>query len=68
MRRTVAFGTVLAVLVVFGGWPPQAEQSNPAERRLTRAALEDKIRGGWTGQMVGVAWGQETEFKAMGRI
>jgi hypothetical protein len=49
-----------------------ARQSGAAEtaasvRRLSRAALEDKIRGGWAGQMLGVAFGAPTEFKYNGR-
>lgn len=35
---------------------------------LSRAALLDKIRGGWAGQMIGVVYGEKTEFKAKGRI
>ena len=70
MERTVVFGVLLALLVSSGG--PREWQAGtppaPGERRLTRAVLEDKIRGGWAGQMIGVAYGQETEFKAMGRI
>ena len=38
------------------------------ERRLSRAALEDKVRGGWAGQMIGVAFGAPTEFKSNGKI
>ena len=30
--------------------------------RLTASELEDKIKGGWIGPMVGVAWGASTEF------
>lgn len=37
-------------------------------RRLTRAELLDKIRGGWAGQMIGVAYGAPTEFKSNGKI
>jgi len=37
-------------------------------RHLTRAALEDKIRGGWAGQMIGVSYGAPTEFKSNGKI
>lgn len=35
---------------------------------MSRATLEDKIRGGWAGQMIGVSYGAATEFKALGRI
>lgn len=37
-------------------------------RHMSRATLEDKIRGGWAGQMIGVSYGAATEFKAMGEI
>lgn len=36
-------------------------------RRLPRRVLEDKIRGGWAGQMIGVSFGAPTEFKFKGR-
>jgi len=36
--------------------------------RITRQTLEDKIRGGWAGQMIGVSYGLPTEFKSNGRI
>lgn len=31
--------------------------------RLARATLEDKVRGGWAGQMIGVSYGAPTEFR-----
>jgi hypothetical protein len=37
-------------------------------RHMSRATLDDKIRGGWAGQMIGVSYGAATEFKAMGEI
>ncbi len=37
-------------------------------RTLSRAELLDKIRGGWAGQMIGVAYGAPTEFKSSGKI
>jgi hypothetical protein len=40
----------------------------PPPRRLSRATLEDKIRGGWAGQMIGVSFGAPTEFRFNGRI
>lgn len=35
---------------------------------LSRAELLDRIRGGWAGQMIGVAYGAPTEFKSNGKI
>lgn len=41
----------------------------PVETRtITRIALEDSIRGGWAGKMVGVAYGSPTEFSFNGMI
>jgi hypothetical protein len=37
-------------------------------RHISRAALEDKIRGGWAGQMIGVSYGAPTEFKSNAKI
>ena len=37
-------------------------------RRISRAVLEDKIRGGWAGQMIGVSYGAPTEFRSNGKI
>ena len=60
MNRRLTFAALAAVA---------AASSCAAEpRRITREALEDKIRGGWAGQMIGVAYGAPTEFQALGRI
>lgn len=37
-------------------------------RVLSRKTLEDKIRGGWAGQMFGVSYGAPVEFKSLGKI
>ena len=34
----------------------------PKTRTLSLAQLEDKVRGGWAGQMIGVSYGYPTEF------
>ncbi|HJN51785.1 MAG: ADP-ribosylglycohydrolase family protein [Pseudomonadales bacterium] len=36
--------------------------------RLEKTDLEDKIRGGWAGQMIGVSFGAPTEFRYLGRV
>ena len=48
------------------GVAEQAEFS-PAPT-LSRSELEDKIRGGWAGQMIGVSYGSASEFHYQGRI
>ena len=45
-----------------------AGAQNRGSRHLSRAALEDKIRGGWAGQMIGVSYGAPTEFRSNGKI
>ena len=46
-----------------------AVETAPAPaRRLPRAVLEDKVRGGWAGQMIGVSFGAPTEFQSNGKI
>jgi hypothetical protein len=63
MRRNVT----LAVAAALFGAVPVAAQTDGG-RRLSRAVLEDKIRGGWAGQMIGVSYGAPTEFRSNGRI
>jgi hypothetical protein len=41
---------------------------DPPVRHLDRATFEDKVRGGWAGQMVGVSFGAPTEFHSNGKI
>jgi len=60
--KSVVLGCALAGL----GAAALAEEA-PA-RRMSRAVLEDKVRGGWAGQMIGVAFGAPTEFKSNGKI
>jgi len=64
MRHTSAVaGCGLLALACGGAWAAEA----PA-RRMSRAVLEDKVRGGWAGQMIGVAFGAPTEFRSNGKI
>ncbi len=49
--------------------PPQTTQPNTGDwREIELADLEDKIRGGWAGQMIGVSFGAPTEFQYLGRM
>jgi len=64
MRRFTALLTVTLVLLTVSGGGAQS----PGSRRLSRTVLEDKIRGGWAGQMIGVSYGAPTEFRSNGRI
>lgn len=39
----------------------------PSMRRMSPTEMEDRVRGGWAGQMIGVAYGAPTEFRYLGR-
>jgi hypothetical protein len=55
---------ILVVTLVAAAAPAFAGEP----RRLSRKVLEDKIRGGWAAQMIGVSYGAPTEFKSNGKI
>src|ERR1043166_3605709 len=60
--------TLTAVALYVALIPALAGAQSGAPRRLPRATLEDKIRGGWAGQMIGVSYGAPTEFRSNGKI
>jgi hypothetical protein len=64
--NTIRTMLTIAFLTLPGN-PFVSQHDNPM-RRITRATLEDKIRGGWAGQMIGVSFGAPTEFKSTGKI
>jgi hypothetical protein len=64
-RLTIAVAALLFIILPGSTLDGQADGTM---RRLTRAALEDKIRGGWAGQMIGVSFGAPTEFQSNGKL
>lgn len=40
----------------------------PAEINMSRSGLQDKIKGGWAGQVIGVTFGGPTEFRFEGTM
>jgi hypothetical protein len=63
--RVVAFAFTIVLLACTGTAPAQDGRTT---RRLSRAELENKIRGGWAGQMIGVSYGAPTEFRSNRRM
>lgn len=57
---------LLAALGLLLGTAPWAAAQQV--RRLPVKVYEDKMKGGWIGQMVGVGWGGPTEFRYKGEI
>lgn len=46
----------------------QVLAAHAATKNISREQLLDKIKGGWAGQMIGVAYGAPTEFRSNARI
>ena len=69
LRRALAAVTLLAL---FGLRPAGVAVAQPpgtlTYRTITKAELDDRVRGGWAGQMIGVSFGAPTEFKSNGKI
>ena len=66
MRRLVVKRTLTRVLIacILTAGAVSAAQF----RQLPVEVYLDKCQGGWAGQMIGVTYGAQTEFKAQGRI
>ena len=64
VRLAVPLLVMAGLLGVLG----QPASAAPVVRKMNRSVLEDKVRGGWAGQMIGVAYGAATEFQWLGRI
>ena len=47
---------------------PKSGNPDPSTIRLTHQQLQDKIKGGWAGQTIGVVYGAPVEFKYQGSI
>ncbi len=66
MKRTCALSAALMALVLAIACFAIAQKK--PDRHITLPTLEDKIRGGWAGQMIGVSYGAPTEFKYKAKI
>ncbi|AMV37965.1 ADP-ribosylglycohydrolase family protein [Planctomyces sp. SH-PL62] len=65
MRTFLVVGLALSTFALAA--PLRADES-PKERRISREAYRDKMKGGWIGQMAGVGIGGPTEFRWQGTI
>lgn len=66
--RRLIFGIALLVLSSGMLLGAQAKKGSAATHKLSMQEFEDKVRGGWAGQMIGVTYGAPTEFRFMQRI
>src|SRR5947208_14220547 len=63
--RALVFGFVMAAVAASHALENGVKKE---PRRIMRQVLEDKVRGGWAGQMIGVSFGAPTEFRSNGKI
>jgi len=63
----LAAAMLLAGGASFAGQKEGGTKSGGAGRALTLEELENKVRGGWAGQMIGVTYGAPTEFRFRGK-
>lgn len=66
-RMIIALSFILTIGITSQAVAAQAA-GTPKLRSMSRQVLEDKIRGGWAGQMIGVSFGAPTEFRSNGKI
>jgi hypothetical protein len=64
MLRFKNLAALLVVLCCSGAVPSRAEEF----RRLSVREYRDKMKAAWLGQMIGVGWGQPTEFRVKGEV
>ncbi len=65
--RTLAATVSATVLFVLVSCTPKMPPE-PVSVDMPLSVLQDKIKGGWAGQMIGVSWGAPTEFHHLGAI
>lgn len=68
MKTRLCFALLVFQLFAVAADKAPAEASSKAVRKITAAELEDKVRGGWAGQMIGVTYGAPTEFRFLQKI
>ena len=63
-------GIIFSGLLTLTLWTGLGLSNDPtvAIRKISLETLEDKIRGGWAGQMIGVSFGAPTEFRSNGKM
>ncbi|MCY1722755.1 ADP-ribosylglycohydrolase family protein [Prolixibacteraceae bacterium Z1-6] len=69
--KNLVISLVFAILAACS--PKQISETNPANSTefkitLTKSELQDKIKGGWAGQVIGCSFGGPTEFKFNGSM
>ncbi|WP_018622270.1 ADP-ribosylglycohydrolase family protein [Spirosoma luteum] len=66
MKRSYVVLPLLALLSFVPA--PRPYRTPPATVTMAKAKLQDKIKGGWAGQVIGVTFGGPTEFRFNGTM
>ena len=61
--RSISFAALALVAVLASCSSQEKAQTLPAEVRMEKSVLQDKIRGAWAGQVIGCTYGGPTEFR-----
>ena len=64
MKELRIFGICICVLL--GTVMGNAASKLPSSVTMSKVQLENKIKGGWAGQTIGVSFGSYTEFRYQG--
>ena len=67
-RGSYLLSGLLFSVLALGCQAPQEPAADSAAQSIELSVLEDKIRGGWAGQMIGVTYGAPTEFQYLERL
>ena len=66
MKELRIFGICICVLL--GTVMGNAASKLPSSVTMSKVQLENKIKGGWAGQTIGVSFGSYTEFRYQGLL
>jgi hypothetical protein len=61
--RSISFAALALVAVLASCSSQEKAQTLPAEVKMEKSVLQDKIRGAWAGQVIGCTYGGPTEFR-----
>ncbi|MCE7863971.1 MAG: ADP-ribosylglycohydrolase family protein [Bacteroidetes bacterium CHB5] len=71
MRKTIVKFVGVTILFVWGCTPKKVDVTDILSQgsvQMSKTVLQDKIKGGWAGQTIGVVYGAPVEFKYNGSL
>jgi hypothetical protein len=71
LSRSITYSSLFIILAISGSACTQkkaAEVLSPGSFSMSKQVLQDKIKGGWAGQTIGVVYGAPVEFKYQGSL